>query len=177
MTHTSTSNELEELRDKRAKLEEESRSLKEEQMKLQEKAKALEEELSEELKNSNKTTRQAITQLESMIDELEQKLKQMPQTTEASKLSEETISKGFLKKCVNCGKEIPIASEECQHCGTKQKQNLEQTGQAMREAGETMLPEQEETVVTVANIEDPVTPQQEVGDDSKKANGKKKRFF
>jgi ribosomal protein L40E len=27
----------------------------------------------------------------------------------------------FLKKCVKCGKEIPIASEECQHCGAKQK--------------------------------------------------------
>ena len=28
--------------------------------------------------------------------------------------------KSFLKNCVKCGKEIPIASEECQHCGTKQ---------------------------------------------------------
>jgi cell division protein FtsW (lipid II flippase) len=26
----------------------------------------------------------------------------------------------FLKKCVNCNKEIPIASEECQYCGAKQ---------------------------------------------------------
>jgi hypothetical protein len=26
----------------------------------------------------------------------------------------------FLKKCVKCGKEIPLASEECQHCGAKQ---------------------------------------------------------
>ncbi len=30
------------------------------------------------------------------------------------------LGKAFLKKCVKCGKEIPIASEECQHCGTKQ---------------------------------------------------------
>jgi ssDNA-binding Zn-finger/Zn-ribbon topoisomerase 1 len=28
--------------------------------------------------------------------------------------------KSFLKKCVKCGKEIPIASEECSYCGTKQ---------------------------------------------------------
>jgi hypothetical protein len=28
--------------------------------------------------------------------------------------------KSFLKKCVNCGKEIPIASETCQYCNTKQ---------------------------------------------------------
>ena len=26
---------------------------------------------------------------------------------------------GF-KKCVECGKRIPLASEECQHCGAKQ---------------------------------------------------------
>jgi predicted nucleic-acid-binding Zn-ribbon protein len=26
----------------------------------------------------------------------------------------------FLKKCIKCGKRIPIASEECQCCGTKQ---------------------------------------------------------
>jgi len=28
--------------------------------------------------------------------------------------------KSFLKKCVKCSKEIPLASEECQYCGTKQ---------------------------------------------------------
>ncbi len=26
----------------------------------------------------------------------------------------------FVKKCVNCGKEIPIASEVCPHCGAEQ---------------------------------------------------------
>ncbi len=28
--------------------------------------------------------------------------------------------KSFLKKCAQCGKGIPIASEECQYCGAKQ---------------------------------------------------------
>lgn len=28
--------------------------------------------------------------------------------------------RGFLKKCVDCGKEIPIASEQCQFCGARQ---------------------------------------------------------
>jgi RNA polymerase subunit RPABC4/transcription elongation factor Spt4 len=28
--------------------------------------------------------------------------------------------KSFLKKCTNCDKEIPIASETCPYCGTKQ---------------------------------------------------------
>jgi len=26
----------------------------------------------------------------------------------------------FLKKCVKCGEEIPVAAEACSHCGTKQ---------------------------------------------------------
>jgi len=29
--------------------------------------------------------------------------------------------KTFLKRCPNCGAEIPIASEECRHCKTKQE--------------------------------------------------------
>jgi len=29
--------------------------------------------------------------------------------------------KAFLKKCVKCDREIPIASEECQYCGAKQR--------------------------------------------------------
>jgi rRNA maturation endonuclease Nob1 len=33
--------------------------------------------------------------------------------------------KAFLKKCVKCGREIPIASEECQYCGTKQPEYVE----------------------------------------------------
>jgi len=34
------------------------------------------------------------------------------------------MPKSFLKKCVQCGKGIPIASEECQYCGAKQKQGV-----------------------------------------------------
>jgi predicted RNA-binding Zn-ribbon protein involved in translation (DUF1610 family) len=30
------------------------------------------------------------------------------------------LGKSFLKKCVKCGKEIPVASEECQYCGARQ---------------------------------------------------------
>lgn len=30
--------------------------------------------------------------------------------------------KAFLKECVKCGREIPIASEKCQYCGTNQKE-------------------------------------------------------
>jgi hypothetical protein len=34
----------------------------------------------------------------------------------------ERTPKSSLKECVKCGKEIPIASEECQYCGAKQPQ-------------------------------------------------------
>ncbi|MFZ0965553.1 MAG: hypothetical protein WAN82_02880 [Candidatus Bathyarchaeia archaeon] len=37
---------------------------------------------------------------------------------EKTKLS--LLGKSFLKKCVKCGKDIPIASEECQYCGARQ---------------------------------------------------------
>jgi len=30
------------------------------------------------------------------------------------------LGTAFLKRCVKCNKEIPIASEECQYCGTTQ---------------------------------------------------------
>jgi len=30
------------------------------------------------------------------------------------------LSRKGLKKCVNCNRRIPLASEECQYCGTKQ---------------------------------------------------------
>jgi len=33
--------------------------------------------------------------------------------------------KPFLKKCVECGEEIPVASEECPYCGAKQKEKEE----------------------------------------------------
>jgi predicted nucleic-acid-binding Zn-ribbon protein len=31
-----------------------------------------------------------------------------------------TRDNAFFKKCVKCGKQIPIASEECSYCGAKQ---------------------------------------------------------
>lgn len=37
-------------------------------------------------------------------------------------LSVQGTPKGFLKKCVKCGREIPIASEECPYCGATQKE-------------------------------------------------------
>jgi len=41
------------------------------------------------------------------------------------KLGEQASALGFLKRCVKCSRQIPIASEECQYCGAKQKQKEE----------------------------------------------------
>lgn len=158
--------------------------MKEEQKKLEERVKLLEEKVIEKLKNGNQTTRQAISQLESMTNELEQRLRQISQPTETSRPQEETKSRSFLKKCVNCGKDIPIASEECQYCGTKQPQNLEPMNDATPETRETTWTkehgeERKEEAVIVSALEDSVMVQQEdAAEDSKKGNGKKKgRFF
>lgn len=39
---------------------------------------------------------------------------------------EETMALGnFMKRCTKCNKEIPLASEECQYCGVKQREGVE----------------------------------------------------
>ena len=111
--------EIEELRDKRAKLEDEARVLKEEQSKLEERSKALEQKMMEELKDGNKKKRQDISRLESIIKEQEQRLKQISQEKETVCVQDE--EKKFHKKCDNCGEDVPLASEECKYCGAKLK--------------------------------------------------------
>jgi L-lactate utilization protein LutB len=71
----SATNELDELRDKRAKLEKESLLLKQGQKNLEERIKVLEEKIAiEELKKDNRTARENVSHLESTISELERKL-------------------------------------------------------------------------------------------------------
>jgi DNA-directed RNA polymerase subunit RPC12/RpoP len=38
------------------------------------------------------------------------------------------LSRKGLKKCIQCGKRIPLASEECPHCGAKQRLNRAKLG-------------------------------------------------
>jgi uncharacterized coiled-coil protein SlyX len=79
----SKSNEFEKLQTKKADLETESRSLKEEQKNMEERILILEEKIAiEELNNTNKATRDAIAQLNVKINGLEAKLKQTSQTPE-----------------------------------------------------------------------------------------------
>ena len=76
MIKMNEANELERLRSVRAEAEAESRTLKETQKSMESRLKILEEKITiEELENNNKTTRNAIVQLESKMKMLENRLK------------------------------------------------------------------------------------------------------
>ena len=151
MIELSTSKELEELANKKAILEAESHHLKEEQQSLDERTKVLEEEIAiEQLKNENRTAREAVSRLKSKIDELEQRLKEarVPGTESTSEAEPEIVN-------------APEPKEEI----------------AVGIAGATME-ETEEDVVTVAPLESPVAAEPEkYSEDAKKQQEKKKRRF
>jgi FtsZ-binding cell division protein ZapB len=83
--------DIQELQDKRSKLEDESHSLKEEEAKKQEHAKALEQRIIDELQTKNEETRQNISQLNSKIDDLEQRLSQIKQETPSAEPAEVSV--------------------------------------------------------------------------------------
>jgi TolA-binding protein len=88
------SKELEELQSKKAKLEDESRALKAEQTNLEQRIRVLEGRVAVEmLKNNNKIAREAVLQLESKLNELEQRLKHVTQAPQAAEHSKETVTK------------------------------------------------------------------------------------
>lgn len=149
----STSRELETLRSTRIELEEESRSLTEKQKNLEEKVKVLEENIAiEELKNSNKATREAISQSESKINGLEQRLKEVSKVPETPELTFEIKS------------EVAAAPEP-------EQLTLETVEPIPEEATE-------EETVTVTPFEEPmVAGQEEYGQNLKKQHEKKKRKF
>ena len=111
----------------------------------------LEEKIAvEDLKNSNKTAREAISQLESKINDLEEKLEKTSRTPETPKPTEEIVSEWD---------ETPEPTEE-----------------ATPEAEKTMPEEPEEETVTVTPLEDSITAPQEV-EDKKPSDKKKRKFF
>ena len=170
--------ELKDLQDKRAKLEDESRTLKEEQKNLEENVKELEQKIMERLKNENKTRRQDISRLKSAVDELGQKFSQFSQTQENSESTEEATSKSYLKKCVECEKDIPIASEECQYCGARQTENAEPADEAVSEERETTQEEPAEETVKIGVLEDSTrVTKDEIGEKLSRLNGKRKDGF
>lgn len=149
MIQMSTSRELEELRTRKTELEEESSSLREEQKNLVERVNILEEKIAVEgLKNNNKTTREAIAQLESKMSDLEQKLKETSQVFENSEPAKEMMPG------------IPEVHEPPE----------EETTEITEEVPE----EPQEDAVTVRALEDTVS-QQGYSEDSKKQSEKKRR--
>ncbi len=148
-----TSRELEELHNRRARLEEESHSLNDEQKNLEDRVKVLEEKIAiEELTRNNKMTREEISQLESTIKTLENKLVGDFQPSEVPAHMTETLPET----------EVAEPAEE------------EITSEL---AGATESEEEQEDIVTVAEFENPTEQQEESGDDLKIRSDKKKRKF
>jgi hypothetical protein len=153
MKELSTSKELEELGNKKAVLEAESHSLKEEQQTLEERIRVLEEKIAiEELRNGNKTKREAVSRLKLKMDELEQRLEQVGKAPETEPTTE-------------AGPEIAEPPEP------KEEASVGITGAAVEEP--------EEDVVTVAPLESPMRTEVEKGseDIKKQQEKKRKKFF
>lgn len=152
MIELGDSKELEQLQNRRAELEEESNSLGQQQQNLEIKVKTLEERIRiSELENINKTRLEAITQLESKVGELEQRLKTGGKTESYESTNEAKLE-------IN---EAPESTEEVTASVSK-----------------TIEEEPEDEVVTVAAIEDPmIVEQEENSENLKRQNEKKKRKF
>jgi len=146
----STSNELEELQNRKTRLEEESRSLKDRQKSLEERTKVLEEKIAiGELENINKATQDSISQIESKIQGLEQRLKEVSQESYAEK----PVQKEF------------IPAEPPQETPTTP------------ETVETVMEDEEEETFTVAAPEEPVIEQPTQGEGKKSHEKRKRKFF
>lgn len=142
------SKELEELQNQKTRLDEESRSLKGRQENLEERVKVLEETIAiEQLKNNNKATREAITQLESKIDELERNLEKVSREPETNKPQVE-----------------PEVAE------------TPKPDETPFETAETTTEDSEEEFVTTTATEEPMMTEPEI-DEGKRTHDKKKRKF
>jgi len=147
-------NEFEKLQTKRAELEAESHSLKEEQKNMEDRTMILEEKIAiEELKNNNKTTREAIAQLETKIGGLETKLQKASQTPETPEPA------------------APAKEPEPVTANAPKEETLETAEPAPEEF--------DEDVVTVTAIEEEslVANQENLGENLKAQQEKKKRKF
>jgi peptidoglycan hydrolase CwlO-like protein len=144
--------ELEQLRNRRTELEGKSRSLEEEQNDLVNRVKMLEESIAiEELESGNKTRQDAIGQLKSKIDELEQRLKNVSIGQQGSRPEpvEETAP--------------PITEPS-------------ETEEPSADVSEPSEEEPEEAAVTITPLEEPIT-EEESGESFKRQHDRKKRKF
>jgi chromosome segregation ATPase len=142
--------ELQELQDKRAKLEDESHFLKDEQKKFEERAKALEQKIIEELRSKNEEARQNISHLDSTINDLEQRLGQITQETTTNEPIDETAS---------------------------QTPNLEATEGASVEINRAVLEDTAEDSAAVMSVNDSSSAVEKWNSESHQSNKKKKHKF
>lgn len=150
--------DLEKLQAKRAELEAESRSLREEHKKLEYSIKVLEEQVViEELNENNKSAKDAITQLEAKLNDLQKRLKQPSQAPQTPP-------------------ENPAPSPPPQETTTKEVAAPPEKKEAPPEPDEMTLEDSEDTGVTVTAIdEEALVETQEA--QGKQQEKKKHRFF
>jgi chromosome segregation ATPase len=150
--------DLEKLQAKRAELEAESRSLREEHKKLEYSIKVLEEQVViEELNENNKSAKDAITQLEAKLNDLQKRLKQPSQAPQTPP-------------------ENPAPSPPPQETTTKEVAAPQEKKDAPPEPDEMTLEDSEDTGVTVTAIdEEALVETQEA--QGKQQEKKKHRFF
>ena len=101
-----------ELRDRRANLEAERRLLTEEKKKKKEKLKALEQMMIVELANGNEKMRQDLSQLDSNINNLENRLEQARQETENQNSELNQANEANVQTWAAALEESPIQVEE-----------------------------------------------------------------
>jgi len=124
-------------------------------MNFEERVKVLEEKIAiAELQNSNKMTREAISQLESKINELEGRLNKTLQMPEAPEPAEEATP------------QVPASPEPVEEAASE-------IGETEVEKAEEPEEQQEETV-TVKPFEDAFIAEQE---DKKRSDKRKRKFF
>lgn len=140
-----------ELRERRAKLEDEARSLRDEQKKLEERTRMLEEKIIEQLDSDNKATRHAISQLQSTLSELEKKIGETRQESEHTLPSDKAT--------------------------LEEKPQNPETVEAAAKTDERTSTEAEAESVTVTTLDDSFLEEQEVSADSDRTSEKKKRRF
>ena len=150
--------DLEKLQAKRAELEAESRSLREEHKKLEYSIKVLEEQVViEELNENNKSAKDAITQLEAKLNDLQKRLKQPSQAPQTPP-------------------ENPAPSPPPQETTTKEVAAPPEKKEAPPEPDEITLEDSEDTGVTETAIdEEALVETQEA--QGKQQEKKKHRFF
>lgn len=150
--------DLEKLQAKRAELEAESRSLKEEQKKLEYSVKILEEQVViDELSENNKAAKDAISQLEAKLNDLE---KRMKQTSQAPPL--ENPAPPPPPKETKTEVEVVAPPEKKEEAP---------------EPAEVTVEDSEDSGVTVTAIDDEALVETQEGQGDKQPEKKKHRFF